>query len=148
MQENNNLQLFDDDHAEFGLFIDTLDKVVDIVALQKSWPRLVSDFIDLFCAELCRQGITEDKALLMSSKLVAVLGHYFGGRVCYIPTGERLKQAIRDNKIFLDYQIGNGNIGALAKKYDLTDSHVYFIIREQLAFHRKKYQPDLFGDKK
>lgn len=143
-----NLQLFDDDHADFGLFIDALDKVVDIESLQKNWPKLVSDFVDLFCAELQRQGITKDKAILMSAKLVAVLGHYFGGRVCYIPTGERLKQAVRDNRLFLDYQVSNGDISALAKKYDLTDSHVYFIIREQLAFHRKRYQPDLFGDKK
>lgn len=143
-----NLQLFDDDHAELGLLLDTLDNMLDVVALRKNWPKLLSEFIDLFCAELCRQGVTKEKAVLMSSKLVAVLGHYFGGRVCYITTGERLKQAVRDNQIFLDYQISNGDISTLAKKYDLTDSHVYFIIREQLAFHRKKHQPDLFQERK
>lgn len=143
-----NLQLFDDDHAELGLLIDTLDNMLDVVALRKNWPKLLSEFIDLFYAELCRQNMTKDKAALMAPKLAGVLGHYFGGRVCYIPSGEKLKQAIRDNRIFLDYQISNGDITALAKKYNLTDSHVYFIIREQLAFHRKKHQPDLFEDRK
>ncbi|OCG62223.1 Mor transcription activator family protein [Gilliamella sp. Fer4-1] len=144
---DDNLKLFDDDHEELGFALDTLDNMTDVIMIRKNWPRLLSEFVDLFCAELVRQGMQNEKAIITSTKLVGVLGNYFGGRVCYIPNGERLKQAIRDNRIFLDYQISDGNIAVLAKKYNLTDSHVYSIIREQLALHRKKYQPDMFGGK-
>jgi Mor family transcriptional regulator len=142
-----NFKLFDDDHEELGFALDTLDNMTDVITIRKNWPRLLSEFVDLFCAELARQGMSNEKAIVTATKLVCVLGNYFGGRVCYIPTGERLKQAIRDNRIFLDYQISDGNVAVLAKKYNLTDSHVYSIIREQLALHRKKYQPDMFGGK-
>lgn len=143
----NNLQLFDDDHAEFGAMLDTLDGIPDVVALRKNWPKLLSEFVDLFYSELRRQGLPEAQAIVAAPKLAGVLGNYFGGRVCYIPSGERLQQAIRDNRIFLDYQVGNGDIIPLAKKYRLTDSHIYSIIREQLALHRRRNQPDLFEKK-
>lgn len=143
-----NLQLFDDHHAEVGLSLDMLDNMLDVVALRKNWPKILSELVDLFYAELCRQNVAQDEAVKMAPKLVGALGYYFGGRVCYIPSGERLWRVIRDNRIFLDYQIGDGNITALAKKYKLTDSHIYFIIREQLAFHRRKLQPDFFEEQK
>ncbi|MDF7670247.1 Mor transcription activator family protein [Orbaceae bacterium ESL0721] len=137
-----NLKLFADDHDKFGQFIDGLDQMSEVNT--KSWPKLISEFIDLFYAELRRQKMDETLAAKIAPKLAAVLGHYFGGRVCYIPNGEALKAAIRDNGIFLDYQISNGNISQLARKYRLTDSYVYAIIREQLALHRKRHQPDMF----
>jgi Mor family transcriptional regulator len=142
-----NLRLFDDDHEELGFALDTLDNMTDVITIRKNWPRLLSEFVDLFYAELVRQGMSHEKAITTATKLVCVLGNYFGGRVCYIPCGEKLKQAIRDNRIFLDYQVSDGNIAPLAKKYNLTDSHVYSIIREQLALHRKRYQPDMFERK-
>jgi len=139
-----NFKLFDDDHEILGLSLDALDGMTDVLKQRKNWPQLLSDFVDLFFAELVRQGMSDDKAIISATKLVYVLGNYFGGRVCYIPSGEKLKQAIRDKKIFMSYLRSNGNITSIAKKYSLTDSHIYSIIREQSALHRKKHQPDLF----
>lgn len=143
---DDNLELFALDHAQFGRQIDHLDALPDD-ELQKNWAKTLANFVDLFKAELMRNGIIDEDAVKLALKLAATLGYYFGGRVCYIPQGEQLKIAIRDNQLYLDYQKGNGDISLLAKKYNLTDSWVYSIIREQRALHIKRIQPDMFSNK-
>lgn len=145
MQENNNLQLFDDDHAEFGKLIDNINKL-PVEEQKRAWPRILADIIDLFLAELQRSGMKRDDAINYAPKLAAALGYYFGGRSYYIPTGETLKSALRDNMLFHDYQHSDGDIKKLAEKYDLTDSMVYLIIREQVSLHRKRIQINLFEE--
>lgn len=138
-----NLPLFDDDHAELGLLLDRID-AIPLGELHARWPQLLADMIDLFCAELQRQGYDEVAARLSASKLVGALAHYYGGRAVYLPTGEALKAALRDNQLFDEWSRSRGDVDGLAKKYSLTNSTVYAILRQQLALHRKRYQGDLF----
>lgn len=142
-----NLQLFDDDHVEIGGLIDNICRLSP-EEQERAWPKILANIVDLFLAELQRSGMKRDDAINYAPKLAAALGHYFGGRSYYIPTGDTLKLALRDNALFHDYQCGNGDIKKLAEKYDLTDSRVYLIIREQVALHRKLYQVDMFGENK
>lgn len=140
----NNLPLFADDHAELGQLLDQLNSV-PTSELQSRWPQLLADIVDLFHAELVRQGYDEPKARLAASKLVTALSHYYGGRAVYLPTGDALKAALRDNQLFIEWSLeSRGDIDSLAKKYGLTNSTVYAILRQQMALHRKRYQPDLF----
>ncbi len=81
---NDNLPLFDDDHAELGLLLDRID-AIPFGELHARWPQLLADMIDLFCAELQRQGHDEVAARLSASKLVGALAHYYGGRAVYLP---------------------------------------------------------------
>lgn len=145
--KDNNLQLFDEDHEELGRLIDNFCNLSP-EECKKAWPKILADIVDLFLAELTRSGMSIESAAKYAPKLAAVLGHYFGGRSYYIPTGDTLKLALRDNMLFHDYQCGNGDIKKLAEKYDLTDSRIYLIIREQVALHRKRYQIDMFGANK
>lgn len=139
-----NLPLFDDDHAELGKLLDNLDAIPEN-ELQSRWPQVLADIVDLFCAELVRQGHDEKQARHTASKLVAALSHYHGGRAVYLPTGDTFKAAIRDNLLFLEWsRESRGDIDTLAKKYGLTNHTVYAILRQQLALHRKRHQPDLF----
>lgn len=138
-----NLPLFDDDHADIGLLVDQLNDI-PTSELQSRWPQLLADIVDLFHAELMRQGYDEPKARLAASKLVVALSHYYGGRAVYLPTGDTLKAALRDNQLFIEWSLeSKGDIDVLAKKYGLTNSTVYAIIRQQLALHRKRHQIDL-----
>ncbi|WP_145538191.1 Mor transcription activator family protein [Yersinia alsatica] len=138
-----NLPLFADDHAELGQLLDRMDDI-PLGELHARWPQLLADLIDLFSVELQRQGYDEIAARLTTSKLAGVLAHYFGGRAVYLPTGEALKAALRDNKLFNEWSISKGNVDCLARKYALTNSTVYAILRQQLALHRKRYQAELF----
>ncbi len=140
---NDNLPLFDDDHAELALLLDRMD-AIPFSELHARWPQLLADMIDLFCAELQRQGHDEVAARLSASKLVGALAHYYGGRAVYLPTGEALKAALRDNQLFDEWSRSRGDIDCLARKYALTNSTVYAILRQQLALHRKRYQTELF----
>ncbi|MCT8348291.1 transcriptional regulator [Photorhabdus temperata] len=137
-----NLSLFDDDHAELGQLLDRLNDI-PFAELQGRWPQLLADMVDLFSAELQRQGQEKTLSHLSSSKLVGALAHYYGGRAVYLPTGETLKAALRDNQLFDEWSRSKGGIDNLAKKYALTHSTVYAILRQQLMLHRKRYQIDL-----
>ncbi len=140
----NNLPLFADDHAELGQLLDQLDTIPE-AELRARWPQLLADIVDLFHTELIRQGYDEPKARLAAGKLVGTLSHYYGGRAVYLPTGDTLKSALRDNQLFIEWSLeSKGDIDSLAKKYGLTNSTVYAILRQQMALHRKRYQAELF----
>lgn len=142
MSENH--ELFATDHKELGELLDRLDTIPP-AEIRKFWGQMLSGLIDLFCCELTRQGEPEEKALSQSAKLVAALAHYYGGRSCYLPVGDRLKIAIRDNMLYHDYTRGDGDISALAKRYSLTDSRIYQIVKDQMTLHRSRHQLTLFG---
>lgn len=137
-----NLSLFDDNHQGLGIMLDKLDNIPS-AELRDKWPQLLADIVDLFSAELQRQGYGEDEARLSGSKLVGSLAHYYGGRAVYLPTGDTLKAALRDNVLFDEWSSSKGTIEFLAKKYSLTHSTVYAILRQQMKLHRKRHQIDL-----
>lgn len=138
MEQQN--ELFADDHELIGQLFDNLDKIPDSEIFHK-WPRTLSEIIEVLEAELIRQGYEAEKARMLASKLTGVMAHYFGGQSFYLPTGEVLKEAIRNVMIFREFK-GN-NISALIRKYGLSESHIYAIIREQLKLQRKRHQPEL-----
>ncbi|MDC9594290.1 Mor transcription activator family protein [Xenorhabdus sp. IM139775] len=138
-----NLPLFAERHDELGQLLDQLDSIPE-AELRARWPQLLADMVALFSTELQRQGYDEPAARLSASKLVSSLAHYYGGRAVYLPTGETLKAALRDNQLFSEWSRSRGNVDVLARKYSLTNSTVYAILRQQLALHRKRYQPGLF----
>ncbi|MEQ5119517.1 Mor transcription activator family protein [Morganella morganii] len=139
----NNLPLFADSHEELGHMLDQLDNIPE-TELQSRWPQLLADIVDLFSAELARQGYDAPAARLSAGKLAGSLAHYYGGRAVYLPTGDALKAALRDNQLFLDWTLAKQDVDGLARKYSLTNSTVYAILRQQMILHRKRYQPDLF----
>ncbi|WP_350306957.1 Mor transcription activator family protein [Photorhabdus viridis] len=140
-----NLELFDHDHKELGELLDQIDEIPSD-ELQTRWPQLLADIVDLFSCELQRQNTNQENAKLSACKLAGVLAHYYGGRAVYLPTGDTLKIALRDNRLFNEWSCSRGDVVQLAKKYHLTHSTVYAILRQQLALHRKRYQGELFSE--
>lgn len=53
--------LFDDEHADIGALFDHLDQIPS-VELEKRWPSLLVEVIEVMQAELLRQNFAEDKA--------------------------------------------------------------------------------------
>lgn len=135
------VELFDNEHAEIGLLFDHLDHIPD-VELQNRWPSLLVEVIDVMQAELIRQKFEEDSAKLTASKLVGVMAHYFGGKSFYLPAGDKIKEALRDVQIYAEFD--GKNIPELIRKYRLSQTTIYAILRQQRALHRKRHQMDLF----
>lgn len=133
--------LFAHDHAIIGQMFDNLDDVPDAEIYHK-WPRTLTEIIELLTSELLRQGEPQETANKKAAKLAGLLAHYFGGQSFYLPTGSVLKDALRNVQIYNEF---NGrNVPDLIKKYNLSESHIYAILREQRTLSRKRHQPDLF----
>lgn len=133
--------LFDDEHADIGALFDHLDQIPS-VELENRWPSLLVEVIDVMQAELLRQNFAADKAKTTASKLVGVMAHYFGGKSFYLPAGDKIKEALRDAQIYQEF---NGkNVPELVKKYRLSESTIYAILRQQRLLQRKRHQMDLF----
>lgn len=133
--------LFDDEHADIGALFDHLDQIPS-VELENRWPSLLVEVIDVMQAELLRQNFAEDKAKKTASKLVGVMAHYFGGKSFYLPAGDKIKEALRDAQIYQEFT--GKNVPELIKKYRLSESTIYAILRTQRALQRKRHQMDLF----
>ena len=133
--------LFDAEHADIGALFDHLDQIPS-VELENRWPSLLVEVIEVMQAELLRQNFAEDKAKKTASKLVGVMAHYFGGKSFYLPAGDKIKEALRDAQIYQEF---NGkNVPELIKKYRLSESTIYAILRNQRTLQRKRHQMDLF----
>ena len=109
--------------------------------LKAKWPQSLADLADVIASELKREGVADPGA--KSRKLALVLAHYLGGRAYYIPTGEKLKAALRDLEIF-ERWYQNEPMDSIATHYKLSHPQLYVIIAEQRKLHRKRHQPDMF----
>lgn len=137
---DSNLQLFDDDPQLAGL-LDQLDRV-PLAELERHWPERLAELVAVLVAELRRNGAQPERAAELAAKQAAAIGHYLGGRAVYIPTGDRLFVALRDNLIYAAFH--GDNIDELARRYDLSVPAVYRIVAEQRRIWRRRRQADLF----
>lgn len=135
--------LFADDHELLGQMIDRLDEIPD-EELKHRWPQTLAELIDVIACELVRQNMEQNKAKKTAAKLAQAIAHYLGGRSAYIPNGHAIKEALRDYLIYA--QFDGRNVPTLCREFNLSEGHIYGIIRQQRALLRRRYQRDLFDD--
>ncbi|EAO1206252.1 positive regulator of late transcription [Salmonella enterica] len=109
--------------------------------LESRWPRSLVELIDILEAELTRQGHTEEPRILARKQALA-LSHYLGGRQYYIPCGNSMMTALRDDLIYC--QFNGRNIEELRRAHKLSQPQIYQIIQRQRQLHTRRRQPDLF----
>jgi len=114
----------------------------DRVPPAHQWPPLLAELFDVLFAYNKRQGIDEETAAIDARDRCVLLAGYFGGRMMYIPTGEKLQNALRDAVIWHEFKGNNQN--ELAEKYGLTVVRIYQILAEQRALCVKERQGRLF----
>lgn len=110
---------------------------------ETKWAPQLANMVSVLEALYRRQGRSDDEALRLACDSVLALAEYAGGRVLYLPRGDRLRTALRDAEIHRRWQRGD-KIEALAGDYGLSDIHVYRIIGQQRALHLRKVQGRLF----
>lgn len=115
-----------------------------IEAPDERWPSTLAAYMEVLRTTFRRLGADDAMALDYAQHGVLALGQYCGGRQNYLPTGERLHTAVRDRRLYLEY---NGrNKYDLAQRYGISDRRVEQIAAEQKAVHVRKLQGRLFGD--
>ena len=124
--------------------MDLIEHMGNRVPPQHQWPPLLADIFAVLRAYNLRNGLDETDAAVDARDRCVLLADYFGGRMVYMPTGERLHQALRDAMIWTEFR-GNNHL-ALAEKYDLTVVRVYQILAEQRSLMVKERQGKLFNE--
>ncbi|EPT7428694.1 Mor transcription activator family protein [Vibrio cholerae] len=117
-----------------------LDNVSHLADENRTWPNLLLELHGVIANSLKQHGVDSPEAALQA---VLDIGEYMGGVQVYLPRGDRLRQQIRDMKIYKEFN-GN-NIRQLAHRYHLTDKAIYEIIAKLRKIEQRRRQPDLFG---
>lgn len=120
---------------------DVLDHVDD-PEVRDRWPRKLVEVYDVVVAVL-RRDVDDAQAAQMATRVIDALAHHHGGRQWYMPTGEKLRLALRDKQIWDRFDGSPETIARLCREYRLTQQMIYKILREQRALHRKRVQPEL-----
>ena len=106
----------------------------------RSWPSLLMELNGVVANTLKLHGIDNSD---VSLQVTLDIGEYIGGVQVYLPRGDKLRQQIRDMKIYEQYK-GN-NVKYLAHKYRVTDKTIYEIIARIRKLEQQQRQPDLFA---
>ncbi len=88
----------------------------------------------------------EEVAARDATKRVFLIASYVGGRLLYIPDGDKLRIAVRDLHIFRTHARTHGrrSVSDLAREHGLTDQQIYNVIAEESRRLRSKIQLKLF----
>lgn len=112
------------------------------VEIEEAWPKLLVDMLQVMQQAYKDAGAELDQARELAVIGLRALANYHGGRTWYLPRGDKLEQALRNAKMWEEF---NGkNVGDLCTKYRLTEQMVYQILAEQRAIRARKIQPQLF----
>ncbi|WP_421210026.1 Mor transcription activator family protein [Aeromonas enteropelogenes] len=138
--ENQNLSLFSDDDA--ARLLDQMDEI-PTDELLNGWPERLSEMFHVLQSELGRGGIEAEQSIKLAAKCAGALACYMGGRAVYVPNGQSMKQSLRDNMIFAEFN--GSNIEQLSREYVLSHPAIYKIIAKQRKLLAARLQPDLFA---
>lgn len=119
-----------------------LDQGMDDVPSGK-WATTLVEYVRILEALYRRRGMEVEAAQRLAMDSALELGEYQGGRVIYLPRGDKLRLAIKHAEIYRRSK--RGNIEALAAEFGLTVPQIYRIVREQGVLHRAKIQGTLFA---
>ncbi|ECI5214679.1 positive regulator of late transcription [Salmonella enterica subsp. diarizonae] len=108
--------------------------------LEARWPRSLVDLIDVLENDLKRQSISDARGI--ARRQAVALSCYLGGRQYYIPCGDTILTALRDDLIYC--QFNGRNMEELRREHRLSQPQIYQIIARQRQLHTRRHQPDLF----
>lgn len=108
----------------------------------EKWPKLLAEMVDVVEAALRRRGTGEERSGELARVAIGALAEYHGGGSFYLPMGESLKAALRDDAIWRAF--GRTPVAEIARHHGISLQHCYRVIAEQRALHGRRAQPDLF----
>lgn len=120
-------------------------RMVEAGAVPESkWAPLLVDLLRVFEARNKRQGMTPEAGYAQAVDSVLLIAEYFGGRVVYLPKGDRLRKALVHAEIWRKFT--GKNVPELAQEFELTEIYVYQVLGTQRKLHLRKLQGRLFQD--
>lgn len=114
----------------------------DMREARHRWPQTLADLFDVLFAYNRRAGMDEAAAERDATERTFLLADYIGPRMVYLPSGEKLRLAVRDLSIFRNP--AHRDVFELARLHKMTVQQVYNIIAEQTRLVRDRMQGKLF----
>lgn len=93
------------------------------------WGETLTSITECLTHSLIKQGETAETAQEKAMQLTADLGNYLGGTTFYLPMGKAIQIALRNARIYKEFT--GDNVQALIKKYHLSQTQIYDILRQQ-----------------
>ncbi|WP_299734031.1 Mor transcription activator family protein [uncultured Endozoicomonas sp.] len=106
------------------------------------WPGDLVELADVIRAQLKREGVDDEAIYRQAERVLLAMAFLCGGRNYYLPKGERIKNALRNKRIYDAFK-GN-NHRDLARQFRLSEQKIYEVLREQMQLHRNRVQHNLF----
>lgn len=106
------------------------------------WPQLLAHMVAVAEAAIAKAGATDDQATQFAVAAVLEIGNSIGGRMQYIPRGDRLATALKHAQAWRMWK-GN-NIEEIMAFLNVTQIRAYAVIAEQRKLFKAKIQPQLF----
>lgn len=101
----------------------------------KKWAPLLADLLRVQETLFKRRGMANQEAFEVACAVVIATADYIGGRAAYIPRGDRLRAALRDAKMWREYDGNPATVERLAAEHKLTTIRVYAILKQQRALN-------------
>lgn len=100
-------------------------------AREATWPKTLAEMFDVLNALFVRRGRSQADAADDAQAAVMEIAMLAGGHSIYIPMGQRIKRALRDQCIAASF---NGrNYCELARQHNLAENTVRVIVERQRA---------------
>lgn len=108
------------------------------------WPPLLAELVGVLEAALVREGVPQKPALEQALASALAVGEYLGGKLVYIPRGDRLRTALKHAKAWRTWR--GDNIEEIMDLLGVCQVRAYKVLAEQRELHRGKSQGQLFND--
>ena len=105
------------------------------------WPGDLVELAEVIRSQLKREGVEDETIYRQTERVLLAMSFLCGGRNYYLPKGNRIKNALRDKRIYDQFE-GN-NHRELARQFRLSEQKIYEVIRVQMQLHRSRVQHTL-----
>lgn len=114
----------------------------DMREARHRWPQRLAELFDVQLAYALRSGMDPETAERDATERTFLIADYIGGRLLYIPSGEKLRIAVRD--LQMARAQGRVSVDDLARRHSLSQQQVYNILTEQSRLVVDRMQGKLF----
>jgi Mor family transcriptional regulator len=96
-----------------------------------AWPRTLAELTDVLEAHFRRVQRSSSGTRADAEAVIAVIAEHLGGSTIYLPRGDSLRRALRDLRIY--HEFDGRNVKDLARRHHLSTVQ----IRSIIAKHRR-----------
>lgn len=145
MSEENYSFAFDDDFEQ--ALEDLPEATNERDQAEKHYKEHLWDLVLIAEHRLIKQGIEPAQAYTLSCAIIAEWANYEGGKCRYLPRGDKLKQELRNIRMFRLWHEQSWSIERIHNEFcpELNQMQVYKVLSDKRKAHLKKIQPLMKG---